>query len=248
LGQIVWSANYFVWDMYAFALPAYVMAALLVIMGIDWVYSRGGRLRMLLYALTPTAILIPILYGKAPDWIAQSEQATHALARIPQYEQATAFWDPLDYFFNPNKWSYHRVERYSRTILGQLERDACYWGNEATIFYPLKYYYQDVLGARNDVSYHRVFGIVESEVEFRYHAATMVQHLRRGCPVYISSLGYPERNVLNYVYHQLGRTVALAEIASLSESAFVETFPGYRLNALDVDLSEGVRIYTLQER
>lgn len=248
LAQIVWSANYFVWDMYAFALPAYVMTGILIIVGIDWVYCRSRHLRAFVYALTPTLILIPILYGRAPDWIGKNGKATRVLAQIPQYEQATAFWDPLDYFFNPNKRSYDRVQRYSRAILTHLEPDACYWGNEATIFYPLKYYYQDVLGERDDVSYHLVFGIVGSEIEFKYHAATMVQQLRRGCPVYISSLGYPERNVLNRVYHQLGRTGRLAEIASFSESVFVETFPEYRLNALDVDRSEGVRIYRLQER
>jgi hypothetical protein len=248
LAQIVWSANYFVWDMYAFALPAYVMTGILIILGVDWVYRRGAQLRTLLYALTPTVLLIPILYAKAAGWIAQSEQAHRFLARIPQYEQAIAFWDPLEYFFNPNKRSYDRVQRYSRAILTQLERGACYWGNEATMFYPLKYYYQDVLGERSDVSYHLVFGIVESEVHFKYHAANLVRHLRRGCPVYVSSLGYPERNVLNHVYLQLGRTGRLAEIASLSESVFTETFPDYRFDVLDVDPSEGVRIYRLEER
>jgi hypothetical protein len=246
--QLVWSANYFVWDMYAFALPAYVMTGILIILGVDWVYRRSVALRTLVYSLTPTVLLIPVLYGEAPGWIAQSDRADAFLARIPQYEQATAFWDPLDYFFNPNKRSYDHVQRYSTTILTQLDRGACYWGNEATMFYPLKYYYQDVLGERSDVSYHLVFGIVENEVHFEYHAAQLVRHLRRGCPVYISSLGYPERNVLDQVYIQLSGRGSLTEIESLSQSMFMETFPDYRFHPLVVDESEGVRIYKLEER
>jgi len=248
LAQVVWSANYFVWDMYAFSLPAYVMTGILIIVGIDWVYRRSRRGRMLVYAIAPTVILVPILYASAAGWIANSQQAARFLARIPQYEQAAAFWDPLDYFFNPDKRSYDRVQRYSRAILPKLESGACYWGNEATMFYPLKYYYQDVLGERSDVSYHLVFGIIESEVEFESHAKTMVHQLRRGCSVYVSSLGYPERNVLSHVYHELDRTAALARITSLSERELLATFPKYRLSPLEIDPSEGVRIYELEAR
>lgn len=116
------------------------------------------------------------------------------------------------------------------------------------MFYPLKFYFQDVLEQRSDVSYHLVFGIVSSEVKLLSRATAMVKQLERGCPVYVSSLGSPERDVLNRVYHQLDDTVALTEIASLSEPMFLETFPHYRLRALSIDPSEGVRIYRFQKR
>ena len=248
LAQLVWSANYLVWDMYAFSLPAYVLTAVLVIAGVDWVYRRGPRLRALVYALTPTVLLVPLLYAKAPTWIAESEPVIVQLQRIPQYEQAKAFWDPLDYFFNPNKRSYDRVERYAEAILSELAPHACYWGSEATMLYPLKYYYRDVLEERADVSYHLVFGILQSEAAFERHATRLREQLEQGCPVYVSSLGYPERNVLNRVYHQLDGTRPLSEIARLSERDFVETFPHYRLNAVDLDPAEGVRIYRLEAR
>jgi len=248
LAQIVWSSNYLVWDMYAFALPAYVMSGILIVLGIDWICRRRAALRMLVYALFPTVFLIPVLYAKAPTWIAESAGTQRFLSMLPQYVQAKAFWDPLDYFFNPNKRSYDRVQRYAEVILGQLEPDACYWGNEATMLYPLELYYQDVLGRREDVSYHLVFGMFASEGKVAHHAATMIEQLQGGCPVYVSSLGYPERVVLNHVYHRLDDSTDLADVARLSESMFLETLPDYRLVASSVDRSEGVSIYRLQKR
>ena len=246
--QIAWSANYLVWDMYAFALPAYVMTGILIVVGIDWLCRRGDPHRALVYGLAPTVLLVPLLYAKTPLWLARSERAQTALRMLPQYTQATAFWNPLDYFFDPNKRSYDRVERYATEILGRLEPDACFWGNEATMLYPLWFYYQDVLSKRGDVSYHQVFGILGSESKFAYQADVLKSQLDAGCPVYVSSLGYPERNVLNHVYHRLDDAVSLGEIARLSEPMFRETFPKYRLSALSVDPSEGVRIYMLQRR
>ncbi|MBW1754942.1 MAG: hypothetical protein DRH30_02985 [Deltaproteobacteria bacterium] len=246
--QVVWSANYFVWDMFAFSLPAYVMTSILIIVGIDWVYRRGSGLRTLVYVFTPTVLLIPWLYASVPGWISRSEQSIGLLDRIPQYAQVTAFWNPLEYFFNPNKRSYDRVERYAAAILPALEPQACFWGNEATMFYPLKYYYQDVLGERADVSYQLVFGIIETQAQLEYHASTMLTHLTRGCPVYISSLGYPERQVLNYVYHRLSPGVELARITRLSQNEIVESFPDYRFSVVEVDPVAGARIYRLERR
>jgi len=40
--QIVWSANYFIWDMYAFALPVYVMLGIPLVAGID-VFLKNNR-------------------------------------------------------------------------------------------------------------------------------------------------------------------------------------------------------------
>ena len=248
IAQIVWSSNYLVWDMHAFALPAYVLVAVLVIMGIDWVIRRSAAWRRFVYAMSPTVLLIPVLYGSVPGWIKHSEQATGFFERIPQYEQVTAFWDPLDYFLNPNKRHYDRVQRYSRAILARLEFNACFWGNEATMFYPLKFYYQDVLGERRDVSYHLVFGMLGNESEFAAHAALLTEQLSKGCPVYVSSLAYPERNVLNHLYARLDRTRSVAEIEKLPKDGLVETFPGYRLDAMDINDANGVQVFRLTPR
>ena len=248
VGQIIWSANYLVWDMYAFSLPAYVLTGVLITMGVDWAIRRSVASRRIAYAMTPTLLLIPVLYANVPDWIAQSEPATRTLSRLPQYTQATAFWDPLDYFFNPDKRNYDRVQRYADTILAELEPDACFWGSEATMLYPLEYYYQDVLGKRDDVSYHLVFGIVGREGQFKHLAAAMEQQLDRGCPVYFSSLGFPERNVLNYVYQRFDGRKDLAGIRRLPTAAFMETFPEYNLDRVVIDAANGVNIFRLNRR
>jgi len=174
--------------------------------------------------------------------------AGEALERIPEFSQATAFWDPLDYFLDPNKRGYDRVERYATTVLEELDPDACYWGNEATVFYPLSFYYKDVLGRRPDVSYHLVFGILEDDQAFRRHATKMLEQLDRGCPVYVSSLGYPERNVLDHVYARLDPARSLNDVRRLSTEAFVETFPGYALDRIDIAPEEGAKIFKLEPR
>ncbi|MGB5809852.1 MAG: hypothetical protein WBG86_04930, partial [Polyangiales bacterium] len=146
------------------------------------------------------------------------------------------------------KRTYDRVERYAETILADLAPDACFWGNEATMFYPLAYYYQGVLGRRTDVRYSLVFGIVETGHDFERHADLMVQQLEEGCPVYVTSAGYPERHVMNLVYQQLAPTQGLAAISRLPERAFVESFPGFRWDAREVDAADGTRIYRLAPR
>lgn len=248
LAQAVWSANYLVWDMFAFSLPAYVMTGVFITMGIDWLHRRSPALRAVVYAVAPTVLLIPCLYASVPGWIARSEAAVRILGRVPQYEQATAFWDPLAYFFNPNKRSYDRVERYAEAILSRLDRGACFWGNEATMIYPLEYYYRDVLGKRTDVSYHLLFGIIATEEQLAYHARTLLEHLEDGCPVYISSLGYPDRDVLTHVYHRLRPDADLATLTRMSRQDLIETFPRYRFSALEVDPAAGTRIYRLESR
>lgn len=248
LAQIVWSANYMIWDMWAFALPAYVLVGVLVIVGIAWLAQRGRGWRTAILALAPTVALTPWLYARAADWASKSEWASEALERIPEFSQATAFWDPLDYFLDPNKRGYDRVERYATTILEKLEPNACYWGNEATVFYPLSFYYKDVLGRRPDVSYHLVFGILENDPAFRRHATKMLEQLERGCPVYVSSLGYPERDVLDHVYARLDSRRSLGDVRRLSTEAFVETFPEYALHRVDIDPKEEAKIFKLEPR
>ncbi|MGB8331683.1 MAG: DUF2723 domain-containing protein [Polyangiales bacterium] len=246
--QIVWSANYMIWDMWAFALPVYTLMGVLVIVGIAGLAERGPAWRTVILALAPTVALTPWLYARAADWASNSQWATEALERIPEFSQATAFWDPLDYFLDPNKRGYDRVERYATTILEELEPNACYWGNEATVFYSLSFYYKDVLGRRPDVTYHLVFGILEDDRAFQRHAAKMLGQLDRGCPVYVSSLGYPERNVLDHVYARLDSRRSLANVRRLSTEAFVETFPTYSLVPIPIAPEEAAKVFKLQRR
>ena len=248
IAQLLWSSNYLVWDMYAFSLPVYTLFAILVIIGIDWACRQSRPLRLLVYLVSPSLFISPILYSKAADWIAANETAIELLQTLPQYGQATAFWDPLSYFFDPNKRQYDRVQRYSEQVLNQLDPAACYWGDEAKLLYPLKYYYQDVLGQRRDVDFELIFGILDREPEFATHAARMLHQLKRGCSVYVESVGYPERNVLNHVYALLDPGISATRAALLPEAEFLDTFSRYRFQAIDVDRSLGVRIFQLLER
>ena len=248
IAQLVWSSNYLVWDMYAFSLPVYTLFAILVIIGIDWACRQSRPLRLLVYLVSPSLFISPILYSKAAGWVAANETAIELLETLPQYGQARAFWDPLSYFFDPNKRQYDRVQRYSDEVLSRLDPAACYWGDEAKLLYPLKYYYQDVLGRRKDVDFELIFGILDREPEFATHAIHMLHQLKRGCSVYVESLGYPERDVLNHVYALLDRRVTAARAADLPEAEFLDTFPRYRFVPIDVDRSLGVRIFQLLER
>ncbi len=246
--QLVWSSNYLVWDMWAFSLPVYLCVGVLIIVGIAGLAKRGRAARVLLIALVPTIALTPWLYARAADWASQHDRVMNELSRIPQLEQAAAFWDPLDYFLDPNKREYDRVERTSRAILETLVPNACFWGNEATAFYPLHFYYQGVLERRPDVSYHLIFGMTGHSGAYRRHAARMVEQLRRGCPVYISSLVYPDRAVLDQVYARLDPQRSIADVLQLSTEELVETFPEFTIEPLVVDSGQGTRIYRFRRR
>ncbi|MBW2717323.1 MAG: DUF2723 domain-containing protein [Deltaproteobacteria bacterium] len=246
--QILWSTNYLVWDMWAFSLPVYLCVGVLVIVGIAGFARRGRAARFLLVALAPTVALTPWIYARAADLASQRPWVMSELSRIPQLEQAAAFWEPLDYFLDPNKRGYDRVERTSSRILEALEPDACFWGNEATAFYPLRFYYQDVLGRRPDVSYHLIFGMTGNSGAYRRHAARMVEQLRRGCPVYISSLAYPDRAVLEHAYAQLDPQHSVADARRLSAEELVETFPLFMVEPIVVESGDGIQIYRLRRR
>lgn len=246
--QLVWSSNYFVWDMFAFSLPAYVLASVAITMGIDWVARRSAGWRSLVLVLSPTVLLIPWMYSLAPSLVADSDRAIGYFERIPQYSQAAAFWEPFDYFLNPNKWGYRRVELYARAIERVVDDDACFWGNEATMFYPLQFYYQDVLGVRRDISYHLIFGMLEDQADYRAHASVVARQLDRGCTVYFSSLGFPERDVLNQVYARLDGKISPHVVATLSELTLVRDFPHYRLEPVAIDRGGVVRLWKLVGR
>jgi hypothetical protein len=133
-------------------------------------------------------------------------------------------------------------------VLERLEDDACFWGNEATILYPLEYYYQGVLGLRSDVSYHRVFGILEGANTYRYHAETLRRQLEAECCVYVASMGHPERYVLDFVAAGLDPITPVAAFGRLPTQQFVETFPRYRLESISVDPESETRIYRFVPR
>ena len=106
----------------------------------------------------------------------------------------------------------------------------------------------DVLGERADVSYHLVFGMLGHEHEFARHARLLVSQLHRGCPVYVSSLGYPERDVLDRVYTRFDTARSLAEVATLPTDEFIKSFPRYQLDAIDIDAASEVQVLRLVPR
>jgi hypothetical protein len=246
--QAVWSANYLVWDMYAFALPVYVLFGVLVILGIARIRSRPGWMRTALHAAAPTLLLPPLLYQRVPGWIAESEAATAALRAIPQLEQARPFLDPLAYFLDPDKRGYDRVERFAGALLEGLPPHACYWGDEAGLVYPLKYYYQEVLGRRADVDYGVIFGMTESRAEYLQHALGVLRQLERGCPVYFGSLAPPERHVLDLVYAALDGRTGPDAVARMPEAELVASFPRFRLERVPLGGEDAAHVHRLVPR
>jgi hypothetical protein len=105
-----------------------------------------------------------------------------------------------------------------------------------------------VLERRTDVSYHLIFGMTGHSGAYRRHAARMVEQLRRGCPVYLSSLVYPDRAVLDQVYARLDPQRTVADVRRLSTEALVETFPELTIEPIVVDSGDGTRIYRFRQR
>jgi len=174
--QVLWSANFHIWDVYAYALPVYALAALPLARGLA--SKQIGRRLLILTALT---LLAPVLLytnaariGPIRGWV----------ARYPMVERVKDAFDPAGYFLNPDKHDFRRVERYTGELFSRLPENAWYYDD--TYDYPIVYYYQRVLGKRTDLHCPIVFPFWITEEKKLRLAAQINSRLAAGDPVYVA--------------------------------------------------------------
>lgn len=245
--QIVWSANYFIWDMYAFALPVYVMLGIPLVAGIDGFlkYNRYPNLRWLIFL----TFLIPgALYPSFSRWPNREKSVDRYIALYPEAERTGGLWDPAEYIFNPIKRNYTDAAAFSEGVLNTLPQGAAYWDDESKAAYPLEFYYQEVKGRRPDVRTNRVFGLVMEEADAQRYAKRMLTQLQRGEQVFVSGLVEPEREILNQLYHILTPGIPIEQIRSQDLDDFRSSFPGFEIIDTPIVADGSLRIYELRGR
>ncbi|MDZ4784940.1 MAG: DUF2723 domain-containing protein [bacterium] len=228
LAQFIWSSNYLIWDMYAFALPVWIIFGICSILGLDIAFKKvGGVKKLTLYCL-PSIIIAPILYALIPFL---SKGTGFWNTYFSSFVAVENYWDAAEYFGNPNKRHYDRVQVLSEAIFSKLPPGAHLFDDDGKGHYPFALYYQKVLGKRPDLAIHLLFG-PEFDDERAFSSAVAAKKLlEAGTPVFVSSLYWPERLFLNQLYRLLGNGItASAKYANgLSMENLVETFPKYKL-------------------
>lgn len=243
--QVAWSANYFIWDMFAFALPVYVMIGLLVAFGADAVLRAGGRARTALQALLPTLLLPPVLYAQVAAWGREPGAWNTYFGSMG----AKNLWEPSEFFANPNKRDYTRAEDVIAGYARTLPLGAHLWDSDAKGYYPFHMYAQRVMGVRRDVTSYIVFGAFLDADKATNHAQLMLRALQRGDPVFVSSASRPERTVLMQLYRMLSADPpTMAQLNALPPGQLLETFPVYRFEQVPLDGVEDAFIYRIVPR
>jgi hypothetical protein len=247
LAQIIWSANYFIWDMYAYTLPVYVMLAIPLTVGVDRFLQRKKSKKILL--LVFATFLIPVLlYTSFSHWPNREKSVDRYISMYPESERTGGIWDPVEYIFNPVKRNYQGVEIFVNGILNILPRDAVYWDDESKAAYPLRFYYQDILKRRNDINVNTIFGLIMEEEDARNYALRMQFQINNGKSVFISALVEPEREILNQLYHMQTPDIPIDLIRSKSIDNFLSTFPVYEIIEIPIVPDGSLRIYQINKR
>ena len=245
--QIIWSANYFIWDMYAFALPVYVMLAIPLITGIDG-FLKKHPTPSLSWLVFLTFLIPAILYPSFERWPNRENSVDRYIALYPEAKRTGGLWDPAVYIFNPIKRNYDAVARYCEAVLDRLPEGANFWDDESKAAYPLSYYYQAVKGRRRDVRMNRVFGLVMEEPQAKYHAQRMLGQLRRRERVFVSSLVEPQKEILVQLYAILSPQMPAGQIRSMDLQDFRSSFPEYEIVDIPLGREQPHLIYQVRPR
>ncbi len=168
----VFAARYTITDRYAFFLPFYCVAALVIGLGAHEVIRSGSLYRMGLvaaFALLPVAV-----YAVAPGLAQRWNLSLGTRQDIP-------YRNDYEYFLWPWRTGYTGAERFARAALETAEPNAIICADSTTVA-PLLYV-QEVQGVRPDV---KIAGIVSSPGAPCVNEQT-VEELLDERPVYVVS-------------------------------------------------------------
>ena len=178
--QIIWSASYHVWDMYAFSLPVYVMLAVLICKGLYRFHNKKLILILaMLFCITPFLLYSNIhKFSFLRRWTQQ----------YPSVEMVRDNFDYIRYFLNPNKRGFDELDRYVTDLFVILPENAHYFDN--THDYPIYYYYQNIRQERQDIQCPVIFAFFVTENEKIRVAARINVAMNRSESVYITKYIY----------------------------------------------------------
>jgi hypothetical protein len=249
LVQAVWSANYFVWDMYAFAMPVYVLFSIPVGLGVERVLRSGRAMRVAFLALLVPTLLMPgFLYSQIPKWYRAGGFFRRFFDNYPQVSWTAHTWDPVEYVVNPRKRTYDKVERYARAVFALLPTGAHLLNSDCRSDYPLRYYYRDLYGQRTDIVHHSLYSPWMTPEMGRAVARELKEVLDLGGVVYSASVLYPEKVVLDQLALLYDRHRLLDSLQGMSEEEYAREFPRVDLQRIVLDEAEAIWLYRLVPR
>jgi hypothetical protein len=248
IAQLIWSGNFFIWDMYAFSLPVYVLLSLPIVFSLQFLVKRGRVGRIVLLLMLPSFISSPFIYHAVSDDGRKEGVVKEYFRHYPEWEQAENTWDVVEYLSNPNKRSYEKVQAYADRVFDVLPQEAHFWNSVGRADYPLRLYYRDVYGIRTDIRHHSLFNPFMSLDEAENEAKKMKVYLEQGLPVYIASLSFPERLVLDQLYMLLDSSKEPDWVSALPLERFRETFPDFLFEEIVLFEDEKISIYRIVSR
>jgi hypothetical protein len=172
--HFMFAFRYGVLDRWAFFLPFYCLAAVLIGLGAHMFFNHSNRrtavVAVLLFALLP----IPV-YALAPTVAKKAYKALGQRRQVPYRDEYT-------YWFQPWKTGYRGAERFANEALDTVEENAVIYAY--TDVYPLLYV-QEVKGKRTDVKI--ISNYNSSKGAPAFNQETIVQ-LMKDSAVYVSPL------------------------------------------------------------
>jgi hypothetical protein len=248
VAQIMWSGNFFIWDMYAFSMPVYLLLSVPIVFSLQYLMRRGKVGRIALLLMLPTFFAPPFVYETLSHGGCREGWVKEYFRQYPEWEQAEKTWDVVEYLMNPNKRSYRKVEAYAEKIFDVLPQKAHLWNSVGRADYPLRLYYRDLYGMRTDIRHHSLFNPFYSHEKAEKEAKKMNSSLEEGLPVYIASLSFPERLVLDQLWVLIDGSKDLEQVAGLPLGEFRKTFPEYAFEEIVLFENENISIYKVVPR
>jgi hypothetical protein len=246
--QVLWSANYIIWDMYAFGMPVWVLFGLLVTFGFQWLNSQIHWRKPIFLILSLSLFLPPAIYKNIVTEAQVQGSFWHTY--FQPFTYVSNVWNPAEYFANPNKRDYDRVHRIADELFRTLPPGAYLYDDDAKGHYPLALYYQKVVGKRKDLNIRPVFNPLFTEEQAKRDALEIKELLARGHRVFLSSPYWPERDILNHLFVMLSPShqANLQYSASLPIEHFEAAFPVYMLKRLNLASDPKIFYYELALR
>ena len=192
--HFVFAFRYTVPDRYAFFLPFYCLAAVLVGLGAD-VFLRRFNRKALVFIVLAFALLPAATYYFTPDI------ARKAYKPLGQRRQRP-YRDEYKYFLQPWKTGYRGAERFANEALDTVEENAVIYADPTTVHVLL--YAQQAKGRRNDVKIVSRYYTSKNTPAFNENT---IEQLMENSSVYVVSPipGYCPQFILDqYKFEQAG--------------------------------------------
>lgn len=249
LAQALWSANYFVWDMYAFTQLVFVLFSIPIGLAAERLLRSAKALRTIFLVLLIPMLAAPgFIYGRMHTWYKNVKSFNHYFNSYPQISWTAHTWDPIEYVVNTNKRKYDKVERYANALFAVLPRGAHLLNSDSRSDYPLRFYYRNLYNVRKDIIHESLFSPFLTDEEGKWVAARLKRALNREEPVYSSSILYPEKVVLDQLFLLNDPSRTLESLRSMSETEYVRSFPGVNLEKIVLVEEDQLWIYRLSRK